>query len=150
MSCVKNITFNNRFYGIKLSKTTNKPKIWKLVCCICIPHHNNAVFGTEKTQSIDVTVANLLEGVVKFVPEENRPSTSSTSRSNQVSFAKHLKPLVHFLNPYVGSPKAKTPPNVGQKSFSRNPSDRHLSLQERKEAFVKRAREAYLKKHGFM
>nr|CAB3224780.1 ancient ubiquitous protein 1-like [Phallusia mammillata] len=96
-----------------------------------LPHVPLSVIinDVEKTQSVDVTVTNLLEGVVKFVPEQpSSPSTSSTSPSNQGK------------------------PNVvhNQRSFSRNPNLRHMSLQERKDAFVKQARDAYLKKHGFL
>lgn len=35
---------------------------------------------TEKTRSVDVTVTNLLEGVVEFVPEPQQTAQSSTKK----------------------------------------------------------------------
>ncbi|XP_076804877.1 lipid droplet-regulating VLDL assembly factor AUP1-like isoform X2 [Clavelina lepadiformis] len=77
-----------------------------------------------KTKSVDVTVANILEGVVKFVPET---SISSPSTSQVVT---------------------KQPSPSKGAGFSRNAGERHMTLQEKKEAFLNKARENYLKKHG--
>lgn len=74
-----------------------------------------------KTRSVDITVTNLLEGVVKYeeLPEQ-RPSSSSSS---------------------------KVKPRPAQAKFCNNPGIRHLSLQERKQAFIQAAREKYIEKH---
>jgi ancient ubiquitous protein 1 len=76
-----------------------------------------------KTHSVDITVTNLLEGVVKYkeLPEQQQPSTSSSS--------------------------SKVKPQPSQKKFCTNPGIRHLSLQERKMAFIQAAREKYIQKH---
>lgn len=84
----------------------------------------------EQTKDVDVTISNILEGRVVYSEEEadSAPATVSESETsaekNQTLF------------------KAS--------SFSRNPSDRHLSLEERKRQMLETARLRYKQKHGLL
>ncbi|XP_053313978.1 lipid droplet-regulating VLDL assembly factor AUP1 [Spea bombifrons] len=79
-----------------------------------------------RTGCVDTTITNLLEGHVPFASEEGASGRSGGS--------------------------ALTSPNLPPKSvyrgFARRPEERHLSLQERKEALYESARRRYLLKFG--
>ncbi|XP_041049053.1 lipid droplet-regulating VLDL assembly factor AUP1 isoform X1 [Carcharodon carcharias] len=96
------------------------------------------------TKCVDTTITNLLEGRVQFTPEEVSVSPSSASLSSKP----HLAPskLVTSLKKAPkGAPTAKP---VSKARFEKSPVDRHLSLQERKEALYAYARRRYIEKHG--
>ncbi|XP_072353804.1 lipid droplet-regulating VLDL assembly factor AUP1 isoform X3 [Scyliorhinus torazame] len=96
------------------------------------------------TKCVDTTITNLLEGRVQFTPEEVSVSPSSISLSSKP----HLAPskLVTSLKKVPkDAPNAKP---VSTTRFEKSPVDRHLSLQERKEALYAYARRRYIEKHG--
>lgn len=76
-----------------------------------------------KTNCVDTTITNLLEN-----KEEASMEASGTSTFSSYSSAPTIKPAA--------------------KSFGKSPVDRHLSLQERKEALYNFARRRYMEKHG--
>ncbi|XP_006004795.1 lipid droplet-regulating VLDL assembly factor AUP1 [Latimeria chalumnae] len=85
----------------------------------------------EKTSCVDTTITNLLEGRVPFVAEDESavPSTShSSAKACAAAAAATTWPVAN--------------------SFGKSASDRHMSLQERKEALYEFARRRYLEKHG--
>ncbi|XP_029451733.1 ancient ubiquitous protein 1 isoform X3 [Rhinatrema bivittatum] len=87
-----------------------------------------------KTSCVDTTITNLLEGKVSFTAEDTSSASTSqplTTRSNKGSSGA----TSHSLKPIA-------------KSFARSPADRHLSLQQRKDALYEYATRRYFKKHG--
>jgi ancient ubiquitous protein 1 len=96
---------------------------------------------TGRTNSIDVTVANLVEGVVPFVPEpiktaENAPSASASSAAPSSSSTSQTK----------ASPVMQM--QVSSSTFGKSAQERCLSLQERKQRLIQEARRRYCEKHG--
>uniref|UniRef100_A0A3Q4B4X3 Lipid droplet-regulating VLDL assembly factor AUP1 n=1 Tax=Mola mola TaxID=94237 RepID=A0A3Q4B4X3_MOLML len=89
----------------------------------------NVITRDLKTNCVDTTITNLLENKEETQMEATGTSTFGPSKSNAYSsgFAPTIKPAA--------------------KSFGKSPSDRHLSLQERKEALYNFARR-YIEKHG--
>ncbi|KAK5612028.1 Ancient ubiquitous protein 1 [Crenichthys baileyi] len=83
-----------------------------------------------KTNCVDTTITNLLENKEEASMEATGTSTCGASRIN--SFPSGSSPTI--------KPAAKT--------FGRSPTDRHLSLQQRKEALYNYARRRYIEKHG--
>ncbi|XP_078486984.1 lipid droplet-regulating VLDL assembly factor AUP1 [Ciona intestinalis] len=84
------------------------------------------ISDVERTKSVDITVTNILEGVVTFVAEEQTMATDTDSKVKVAT-------------------KVRTPVNL---SFSRDPNRRHMTLQERKDEFIAVAKEKYITKHG--
>uniref|UniRef100_UPI003AAC9365 lipid droplet-regulating VLDL assembly factor AUP1 isoform X2 n=1 Tax=Centroberyx gerrardi TaxID=166262 RepID=UPI003AAC9365 len=84
-----------------------------------------------KTNCVDTTITNLLENSEEAPMEATGTSTFGPSR-NSSSFSSGPTPTI--------KPAAK--------SFGKSPADRHLSLQERKEALYNFARRRYIEKHG--
>ncbi|XP_077334370.1 lipid droplet-regulating VLDL assembly factor AUP1 isoform X2 [Lithobates pipiens] len=78
-----------------------------------------------QTGCVDTTITNILEGSVPYVPE--------------------AEPQKGKDAPGQGS---SPPTRTSHKGFARRPEDRHLSLQERKEALYESARRRYLEKFG--
>ncbi|XP_067884802.1 lipid droplet-regulating VLDL assembly factor AUP1 isoform X3 [Heterodontus francisci] len=100
--------------------------------------------SSVNTKCVDTTITNLLEGRVQFTPEEVSVSPSSTSLSSQP----HLAPC-NLIAPLKNVPKdAPAAKPVSKVRFEKSPVDRHLSLQERKEALYNYARRRYIEKHG--
>ncbi|KAM4586663.1 lipid droplet-regulating VLDL assembly factor AUP1 isoform 1-T2 [Fundulus diaphanus] len=83
-----------------------------------------------KTNCVDATITNLLESKEEASVGATGTSTFGSSRIS--SFPSGSSPTI--------KPAANT--------FGRSPIDRHLSLQERKEALYKYARRRYIEKHG--
>ncbi|XP_061581841.1 lipid droplet-regulating VLDL assembly factor AUP1 [Cololabis saira] len=83
-----------------------------------------------KTNCIDTTITNLLESKDETLMEATGMSTFGPSKIS--SFAPSSAATI--------KPAAKT--------FGKSPTDRHLSLQERKEALYSFARRRYIEKHG--
>ncbi|XP_067884800.1 lipid droplet-regulating VLDL assembly factor AUP1 isoform X2 [Heterodontus francisci] len=111
-----------------------------------LPHIPLSVIKMDlvNTKCVDTTITNLLEGRVQFTPEEVSVSPSSTSLSSQP----HLAPC-NLIAPLKNVPKdAPAAKPVSKVRFEKSPVDRHLSLQERKEALYNYARRRYIEKHG--
>ncbi|XP_076018927.1 lipid droplet-regulating VLDL assembly factor AUP1 [Genypterus blacodes] len=83
----------------------------------------------EKTNCVDTTITNLLENKEEPQMEDSGTSTFGLS-----------------TNTYSSGPAPTIKPAA--KSFGKSPTDRHLSLQERKEALYNFARRRYIEKHG--
>lgn len=83
-----------------------------------------------KTNCVDTTITNLLENKEETTVEASGPSTFGPSKISAYSSgsAFTIKPVA--------------------KCFGKSPADRHLSLQERKEALYDFARRRYIEKHG--
>lgn len=92
-----------------------------------LPHVPLSVITKDlaKTNCVDTTITNLLEN-----KEEASMEASGTSTFSSLSYSS--APTI--------KPAAKT--------FGKSPTDRHLSLQERKEALYNFARRRYMEKHG--
>ncbi|XP_020357878.1 ancient ubiquitous protein 1-like [Oncorhynchus kisutch] len=86
-----------------------------------------------QTNCVDTTITNLLESTEEFPLEATGASTSAPGPSwRSLSFSAAPAPTI--------KPAAK--------SFGKSPVDRHMSLQERKEALYEFARRRYIEKHG--
>ncbi|XP_070769423.1 lipid droplet-regulating VLDL assembly factor AUP1 isoform X2 [Enoplosus armatus] len=83
-----------------------------------------------KTNCVDTTITNLLENKEETPMEATGMSTFGPSKSG--SYCSDSAPTI--------KPAAKC--------FGKSPADRHLSLQERKEALYNFARRRYIEKHG--
>ncbi|KAI3351273.1 hypothetical protein L3Q82_005824 [Scortum barcoo] len=86
--------------------------------------------STTKTNCVDTTITNLLEN--KEEAQMEATGTSAFGPSKNSSYLSGSAPTI--------KPAAK--------SFGKSPADRHLSLQERKEALYNFARRRYIEKHG--
>ncbi|XP_035600131.1 lipid droplet-regulating VLDL assembly factor AUP1-like isoform X1 [Oncorhynchus keta] len=86
-----------------------------------------------QTNCVDTTITNLLESTEEFPLEATGGSTSAPGPSwRSLSFSDAPAPTI--------KPAAK--------SFGKSPVDRHMSLQERKDALYEFARRRYIEKHG--
>ncbi|XP_078080521.1 lipid droplet-regulating VLDL assembly factor AUP1 isoform X2 [Mustelus asterias] len=108
-----------------------------------LPHIPLSVIKMDlvNTKCVDTTITNLLEGRVQFTPEEVSVSSSSISLSSKP----HLVPNKLVTSLKKDAPTAKP---ISKATFEKSPVDRHLSLQERKEALYAYARRRYVEKHG--
>ncbi|XP_014895982.1 lipid droplet-regulating VLDL assembly factor AUP1 [Poecilia latipinna] len=97
-----------------------------------LPHVPIGVITRDlaKTNCVDTTITNLLENREEASMEATETSAYGASRIS--SFPSGSSPAI--------KPAAKT--------FGRSPADRHMSLQERKEALYNYARRRYIEKHG--
>lgn len=97
-----------------------------------LPHVPLNVIARDlaKTNCVDTTITNLLENKEESQTEATGTSTFGPSKS--ASYSSGPDPTI--------KPAAKT--------FGKSPVDRHLSLQERKEALYNFARRRYIEKHG--
>ncbi|XP_038649109.1 lipid droplet-regulating VLDL assembly factor AUP1 isoform X2 [Scyliorhinus canicula] len=95
------------------------------------------------TKCVDTTITNLLEGRVQFTPEEVSVSPSSISLSSKPHLASS-KLVTSLKKAPKDAPNAKP---VSKTRFEKSPVDRHLSLQERKDALYAYARRRYIEKH---
>ncbi|XP_011871162.1 PREDICTED: ancient ubiquitous protein 1-like [Vollenhovia emeryi] len=80
--------------------------------------HNVILRDLMKTRNVDVTIANILDGIVTYTPEPNPPAQSSVTSSS-------------------GSSSSAKDNVLGTTSF-----------QEKKAKMIQEARERYIKKHG--
>ncbi|XP_055015060.1 lipid droplet-regulating VLDL assembly factor AUP1 isoform X2 [Boleophthalmus pectinirostris] len=94
-----------------------------------LPHVPLSIITKDlaKTNCVDTTITNLLEN-----KEEPLEASGTSAFSSTLSSFSSSAPTI--------KPAAKT--------FGRSPADRHLSLQERKEALYNFARRRYIEKHG--
>ncbi|XP_078534948.1 lipid droplet-regulating VLDL assembly factor AUP1 [Lissotriton helveticus] len=88
-----------------------------------------------KTDCVDTTIANLLEGTISFTAED----ATSGGLAQPTMSATDVK-RSSYTTAHTSKPNAKT--------FARSPTARHLSLQERKDALYDYARSRYLQKYG--
>ncbi|XP_018525267.1 lipid droplet-regulating VLDL assembly factor AUP1 [Lates calcarifer] len=97
-----------------------------------LPHVPLNVIATDlaKTNCVDTTITNLLENKEESPMEASGTSTFGPSK----------------ISPYSSGSAPTIKPAA--KSFGKSPADRHLSLQERKEALYNFARRRYIEKHG--
>ncbi|XP_047441712.1 lipid droplet-regulating VLDL assembly factor AUP1 [Mugil cephalus] len=97
-----------------------------------LPHVPLNVIAKDlaKTNCVDTTITNLLESKEEASVEATGMSTFGASKISHYSSgsAPTIKPAA--------------------KSFGKSPADRHLSLQERKDALYNFARRRYIEKHG--
>jgi len=80
--------------------------------------HNVILRDLMKTRNVDVTIANILDGIVTYTPEPNPSAQSSVTSSS-------------------GSPNSAKDKILGTTTF-----------QEKKTKMIQEARERYIKKHG--
>ncbi|NXP20330.1 AUP1 protein, partial [Scytalopus superciliaris] len=97
-----------------------------------LPHVPLEVIRTDlaQTNCVDTTIANLLEGRVAFFPESQEAGTNLPALSTSQAAA------ASGIQGSVAAPSAKT----ATKQFAKSPVERHLSLQERKQALYDYAR----------
>ncbi|XP_078455589.1 lipid droplet-regulating VLDL assembly factor AUP1 [Lampetra fluviatilis] len=104
-----------------------------------LPHVPLAVIASDiaVTKCVDTTITNLLEGTVKFTPEDPPPSVPSAS------------PPASTPSPsgaYSSKSSQLLSPVTSASLFGKSTGQRHLSLQERKAALYEYARRKYLEK----
>ncbi|NXF71121.1 AUP1 protein, partial [Sclerurus mexicanus] len=97
-----------------------------------LPHVPLEVIRTDlaQTNCVDTTIANLLEGRVAFFPESQEAGTDLPALSTSQAAA------ASGIQGSMAAPSAKT----ATKQFAKSPMERHLSLQERKQALYDYAR----------
>ncbi|CAL8358323.1 unnamed protein product [Merluccius merluccius] len=116
---------------------TEEPRIIRMAQQVkdVLPHVPLNVIARDlvKTNCVDTTITNLLELSEDSAMEASASGASSFGSSrNSSSFS------------YEPIPTAKPV----AKSFGKSPTDRHMSLQERKDALYNYARRRYIEKHG--
>ncbi|XP_031825854.1 lipid droplet-regulating VLDL assembly factor AUP1-like [Nomia melanderi] len=82
--------------------------------------HNVILRDLLKTRNVDITIANILDGIVTYTPELSQTSVAPSASCNQVQTS-----------------MVKDNSNLGTSSF-----------QERKAKMIREARERYIQKHG--
>ncbi|KAM9469756.1 lipid droplet-regulating VLDL assembly factor AUP1 [Clarias gariepinus] len=87
-----------------------------------------------QTNCVDTTITNLLENTERYHTESAEAAPSRTSRT------------LTSTTPAVPAPPLTLKPTA--KSFGKSPTDRHMSLQDRKTALYDYARRRYIEKHG--
>ncbi|CAG9766909.1 unnamed protein product [Ceutorhynchus assimilis] len=97
------------------------------------------------TRSVDTTITNILEGRVRFIPEQTTSTPQTSSVSNQ-------QPSTSTSYGNVASTSNSTPSpaqmNMGASTFGKNATERTRSFQERKEQLIAAARRLYIEKHN--
>ncbi|XP_071609120.1 lipid droplet-regulating VLDL assembly factor AUP1 isoform X1 [Heliangelus exortis] len=103
-----------------------------------LPHVPLEAIRTDlaQTDSVDTTIANLLEGRVPFFPESNEAGADVAPSTSQAAAASGSQGAV------------AVPSKPATKQFAKSPVERHLSLQERKRALYDYARRRFAEKHG--
>uniref|UniRef100_A0A4W3ILN9 Lipid droplet-regulating VLDL assembly factor AUP1 n=1 Tax=Callorhinchus milii TaxID=7868 RepID=A0A4W3ILN9_CALMI len=109
-----------------------------------LPHIPLSVINQDlvKTNCVDTTITNLLEGRIPFTPEDPVAGSSSEASSSQSTLAPSSSSCAVRTSKITLSNKPDANP-----TFEKSPTDRHLSLQERKEALYAYARRQYLAKN---
>lgn len=97
-----------------------------------------------KTRSVDVTIANILEGQVMFQPEPTPQTTSSPS----VPLWKPEKPVSSSPSSSSPSSSASSSLDTSAPNFPKTASERMLSFQQRKDRLIENARRRYIEKNG--
>lgn len=107
---------------------------WQLLMCSSL----------GRTNSVDATVANLVEGVVPFTPEPivSAPPSPPITPTHQQSRGEQSQPS-------ASPPSSSSPMQpFSASSFGRSMNERGLSLQERKQKLLREARLRYCERHG--
>ncbi|CAH1258390.1 AUP1 [Branchiostoma lanceolatum] len=91
-----------------------------------------------ETGDVDATITNILEGRVRYTPETPPPTPEQASKLSS-------PPTQDDCAAQMASP-VEIPKFAGE--FNRAPDQRHMSLQERKQAMYDIARRRYMEKHG--
>ncbi|KAK6493731.1 ancient ubiquitous protein 1-like [Huso huso] len=101
-----------------------------------LPHVPLSVIKRDlvQTNCVDTTITNLLEGAEEM----------NSNSSGVLSVAAIQTSSLNAVGDTASAPALK--PNA--KSFGKYPGDRHMSLQDRKEALYEYARRRYIEKHG--
>ncbi|XP_062405600.1 lipid droplet-regulating VLDL assembly factor AUP1 isoform X1 [Sardina pilchardus] len=95
-----------------------------------------------RTNCVDTTITNLLERTEEYPPEVPSASSSDSLRQRPASSSSSSS------SSHAAAPAPIPTIQPAAKSFGRCPIDRHMSLQERKEALYEYARRRYIEKHG--
>lgn len=109
-----------------------------------LPHIPLSVINQDlvETNCVDTTITNLLEGRIPFTPEDPVAGSSSEASSSQSTLAPSISSCAARTSKISLADKPDANP-----TFEKSPTDRHLSLQERKEALYAYARRQYLAKN---
>ncbi|XP_046384418.1 lipid droplet-regulating VLDL assembly factor AUP1-like [Ischnura elegans] len=96
-----------------------------------------------RTLSVDVTIANILEGQVAFQPEPTTPAPSPATAKPSTKYSPTCStPLTPSSSPMSSSLDTSAP------SFPKTASERMLSFQQRKDRLIENARRKYIEKNG--
>lgn len=100
-----------------------------------LPHVPMATIISDlgRTNSINATVANLVEGVVPFTPEPVASPPPAPAAAPVASTSTGV---------------SRTPSQISASTFGKSVLERGLSLQERKQRLLQEARRRYCDKHG--
>ena len=101
------------------------------------------------TDSIDETLARLLDGILNFQPEPIEPTTSSSSSQPSSSSTQSLSASSEATHhsPSVSQNHNEISLNTAAKCFEKTPTERMKSFKERREALIEAARRKYILKH---
>jgi ancient ubiquitous protein 1 len=95
-----------------------------------------------RTRSVDITISNILEGHITFVP---LPSTTSVAPA-ATKLQKNSKPINSIVNSTkIGESSSL---DTSAPTFPKSAQERNLSFLERKNRLIENARRRYIEKHG--
>ncbi|XP_071442000.1 lipid droplet-regulating VLDL assembly factor AUP1-like isoform X2 [Hetaerina americana] len=96
-----------------------------------------------RTRSVDVTIANILEGQVAFQPEPATPAAPPVATKLGTKFSPTCStPSTPSTSPLSSSLDTSAP------SFPKTANERMLSFQQRKDRLIENARRKYIEKNG--
>ena len=102
-------------------------------------------FFLARTRNVDLTVANFLEGLIKYTPEKMTSSSSDSLTSTTSGFENRKSSLNATVG---GSAQPSTSFNTSSKTFHKSAQERMISFQERKLRLIQNARQRYIEKHA--
>ncbi|PSN30801.1 Ancient ubiquitous protein 1 [Blattella germanica] len=109
--------------------------------------HDVIIRDLVRTRSVDVTISNILEGVVRYTPQVEtvlQPPPTPAREVNNI-------PSTSTSSPSSTQPAPSTQSScldTSAPSFPRSAQERMLSFNERKARLIENARQRYIEKHG--
>ncbi|KAK6622109.1 hypothetical protein RUM44_001916 [Polyplax serrata] len=100
-----------------------------------------------KTRSVDLTITNFLEGLVKYTPERNPPAVQLPINIVPEKRKSCLNEAAGSIGPTTGAAQASTSFDTSSKTFHKSAQERMISFQERKLRLIQSARQRYIEKH---
>ncbi|GFG33730.1 hypothetical protein Cfor_05475, partial [Coptotermes formosanus] len=108
--------------------------------------HDVIVRDLVRTRSVDLTIANILEGAVTFVPRMD--SLQSVSPVNTMAQESKNIPSTSTVTHMAASTVQGSRLDTSAPSFARSAQERMMSFSERKARLIENARQRYIEKHG--
>lgn len=108
--------------------------------------HDVIIRDLVRTRSVDVTISNILEGAVTYVPRMG--SLQSVSPVNTMAQESTNIPSTSSTAHTAASTVQGSCLDTSAPSFARSAQERMLSFSERKARLIENARQRYIEKHG--